>query len=106
MPIVKSAATWQVSLESIPHLLENLDSQRKTNENGMSYEDYLQVLLLSKSKAVKLTRGMDMIEVEIRSTKGKEGFRLDCCIEAAEISVDVEANRKQTFSVTRQYSYI
>ena len=30
-----------------------------------------------------------MIEVEIRSTKGKEGFRLDCCIEAAEISVDV-----------------
>ena len=46
----------------------------------MSYEDYLQVLLLSKSKAVKLTRGMDMIEVEIRSTKGKEGFRLDCCI--------------------------
>lgn len=72
----------------------------------MSYEDYLQVLLLSKSKAVKLTRGMDMIEVEIRSTKGKEGFQLDCCIESAEISVDVEANRKQTFSVTRQYSYI
>jgi hypothetical protein len=24
-----------------------------------------------------------MIEVEIRSTKGKEGFRLDCCIETA-----------------------
>ena len=81
-------------------------SQRRDAKGGMSYEDYLQVLLLSKSKAVKLTRGMDMIEVEIRSTKGKKGFRLDCCIEAAEISVDVEAHRKQTFSVTRQYSYI
>ena len=96
----------QLSLENLPNLLEGLDSQRRDAKGGMSYEDYLQVLLLSKSKAVKLTRGMNMIEVEIRSTKGKEGFRLDCCIEAAEISVDVEANRKQTFSVTRQYSYI
>ena len=106
VPLTKTAATWQLSLENLPNLLEGLDSQRRDAKGGMSYEDYLQVLLLSKSKAVKLTRGMDMIEVEIRSTKGKEGFRLDCCIEAAEISVDVEANRKQTFSVTRQYSYI
>ena len=102
----QTATTWQLSLENLPNLLEGLDSQRRDAKGGMSYEDYLQVLLLSKSKAVKLTRGMDMIEVEIRSTKGMEGFRLDCCIEAAEISVDVEANRKQTFSVTRQYSYI
>ena len=106
VPLTKTAATWQLSLENLPNLLEGLDSQRRDAKGGMSYEDYLQVLLLSKSKAVKLTRGMDMIEAEIRSTKGKEGFRLDCCIEAAEISVDVEANRKQTFSVTRQYSYI
>ena len=106
VPLTKTAATWQLSLENLPNLLEGLDSQRRDAKGGMSYEDYLQVLLLSKSKAVKLTRGMNMIEVEIRSTKGKEGFRLDCCIEAAEISVDVEANRKQTFSVTRQYSYI
>ena len=106
VPLTKTAATWQLSLENLPNLLEGLDSQRRDAKGGMSYEDYLQVLLLSKSKAVKLTRGMDMIEVEIRSTKGKEGFRLDCCIEAAEISVDVEANRKQTFSVIRQYSYI
>ena len=106
VPLTKTAATWQLSLENLPNLLEGLDSQRRDAKGGMSYEDYLQVLLLSKSKAVKLTRGMDMIEVEIRSTKGMEGFRLDCCIEAAEISVDVEANRKQTFSVTRQYSYI
>lgn len=106
VPLTKTAATWQLSLENLPNLLEGLDSQRRDAKGGMSYEDYLQVLLLSKSKAVKLTRGMDMIEVEIRSTKGKESFRLDCCIEAAEISADVDANRKQTFSVTRQYSYI
>ena len=106
VPLTKNAATWQLSLENLPNLLEGLDDQRRNQEGGMSYEDYLQILLLSKSKTEKLTRGMDMIEAEIRSTKGKENFRLDCCIEAIEASMDVHANRKQTFSVTRQYSYV
>ena len=106
VPLVKSAATWQLSLGNLPNLLENLDSQRKNDENGMSYEDYLQVLLLAQSKKEKLARGMDMIEVCIRESKGRDSFRLDCCIEAIEASVDVDANRNKIFTVTRQYSYI
>lgn len=106
VPLIKNASNWQLSLENLPHLLENLDSQRRNDENGMSYEDYLQVLLLTKSKREKLERGMDMIEVCIRSTKGRDSFRLDCCIEAIETSVDVDANRNKVFTVTRQYSYI
>lgn len=106
VPLVKTAASWQLSLSNLPDLLENLDSHRKNDENGMSYEDYLQVLLLTKSKRDKLERGMDMIEVCIRETKGRGSFRLDCCIEAIEASVDVDANRKKVFTVTRQYSYI
>lgn len=49
---------------------------------------------------------MDMIEVCIRESKGRDSFRLDCCIEAIEASVDVDANRNRVFTVTRQYSYI
>lgn len=105
VPLTKTAATWQLSLENLPNLLERLDSQRRSDADGMSYEDYLQILLLSKSKNEKLVRGMDMIETEIRSINGKEGFRLDCCIEAIEASADVYANGNQTYSVTRQYSY-
>ena len=106
VPLVKSAATWQLSLGNLPNLLENLDSQRKNDKDGMSYEDYLQVLLLAQSKKEKLDRGMDMIEVCIRESKGRDSFRLDCCIEAVEASMDVDANRNKVFTVTRQYSYI
>lgn len=53
VPLTKTAATWQLSLENLPNLLEGLDSQRRDAKGGMSYEDYLQVLLLSKSKAVQ-----------------------------------------------------
>ena len=104
--LTKTPAEWQLSLENLPNLLENLDTQRRNSKNGMSYEDYLQILLLSKSKNEKLVRGMDMIEAEIRNMKGKENFCLDCCIEAIEISADIEANDSQSFSVTRQYGYI
>lgn len=106
VPLVKNASNWQLSLENLPYLLEKMDTERKNAENGMSYEDYLQVLLLSQSKKEKLERGMDMIEVHIRSHSGRKNFRLDNCLEAVEASVDVEANRIKTFTVTRQYSYI
>ena len=103
---MKSPADWQLSLENLSNFLQEMDSERKDVEGGMSYEDYLQVLLLSTSRSQTLKRGMDMIEAEIRATKGREQFRLDCCIEAIVVSVDVQANRSRTYTVTKQYSYI
>ena len=106
VPLIKSPSDWQISLENLPDLLEGLDTQRKSSEDGISYEDYLQILLLSQSKEDKLERGMDMVELSVRKTTGREGFRLDHCIEAAEISVDVKANGRRTYTVTKQYGYI
>lgn len=105
VPLVKSASDWQLSLENLPYLLEGLDTQRKNSEEGVSYEDYLQILLLSQSKQEKLKRGMDMVEAAIRKTTGQEDFCLDHCVEAMEVSVDVKANGWNTYTVTKQYSY-
>ncbi len=105
VPLVKTTADWQLSLENLPNLMQRLDSERRGTGSGMSYEEYLQTMLLMESKAGLVTRGMDMIEVCIRSQPGRESFRLDSCIEALEASVDVKANRKKTFTVTKQYSY-
>ena len=106
VPLIKNSGNWQLSLDNLAHILEGLDSQRKSDENGMSYEEYLQILLLSQSKRNKLQRGMDMVECCIRNTTGQKEFRLDHCIEAIEASVDVRANRKKTFTVTKQFSYV
>ena len=40
----------------------------------MSYEDYLQVLLMAKGKQDKVLRGMDMIECSVREKGKKTGF--------------------------------
>lgn len=105
VPLVKKASDWQLSLENLPNLLESLDSSRRGTSDGMSYEDYLQILLLSLNKAVKLYRGMDMIELAVRAATGRQSFRLDLCIEAAEAFVKVRANRKKELTAVRQYCY-
>lgn len=105
IPLVKSAADWQLSLGNLSNLLDSLDTRRHSVENGMSYQDYLQVMLISKSKSVKLDRGMDMVELSIRSMPERDGFRLDSCITAIEASVDVKANKRKVFTVTKQYCY-
>ncbi len=53
IPLVKTSADWQISLSNLSSLMEGLDSMRKNNEHGLSYEDYLQVLILPVSKERK-----------------------------------------------------
>ena len=76
IPLVKTSADWQISLSNLSSLMEGLDSMRKNNEHGLSYEDYLQVLILPVSKEKKVMRAMDMIEDAIRK-KGRANFYMD-----------------------------
>ena len=105
VPLIKTAADWQISLENLPGLLEGLDSARKDCKGGMSYEDYLQILLMTKSKSDKVKGGMDMIENTVRNMGKRKNFRMDHCITAVEASADVKANKRKIFTVTRQYAY-
>ncbi len=103
--LVKDKSSWQLSLENLPKLLEHLDSDRKEAENGLTYQDYLRILLFMQGKEEKLERGMDMVECSVRAMEGKQNFRLDCCIAAAEISVDVRAGMQKSFTGIRAYTY-
>lgn len=105
IPLIKSEEDWQISLSGLPYLLDGLDTHRKSTDGGMSYEDYLQILLLTQNKEKKLTRGMDMLELNIREKIQNENFQLDSCIVELETQVDVKADKQKVFTVTKQYSY-
>ena len=72
-------------------------------EDG-SYEDHLFMFLLSESKDRLLSGAMDCAESRVRSS-GRPGFYLDHCMCDMEISVDVRANGRKTFIVTKAYGY-
>ena len=106
VPLTKNASNWQLSLQGLPALVDKLDTDRQNDVNGLSYEDYLQIFLLTTSKAQKVKGGMDMIESSFREMEDWTEFCLDHCITALEASVDVKANKRKVFTVTREYHYI
>ena len=106
VPLTKNASNWQLSLQGLPALVDKLDTDRQNDVNGLSYEDYLQIFLLTTSKAQKVKGGMDMIESSFREMEDWNEFCLDHCITALEASVDVKANKRKVFTVTREYHYI
>ncbi len=48
---------------------------------------------------------MDMIEADVRGQRGREGFRMDCCLEAMEVGVDVGVGREKIYTVIHRYGY-
>ena len=106
VPAIKNASNWQLSLQGMPALVDKLDTDRQSDTKGLSYEDYLQIFLLTTSKEQKIEGGMDMIESSFREVEQWDEFRLDCCITALEASVDVKANKRKVFTVAREYHYI
>ena len=104
IPLVKTSDQWQISLVNLSELMSGLDTFRRSDDSGMSYEDYLQVLILTVPKGKKVLRSMDMIENSIRS-QGRPHFCLDSCIVALEAFADVNAENRKDFQVIRQYAY-
>ena len=104
IPLVKTSDQWQISLVNLSELMSGLDTFRRSDDSGMSYEDYLQVLILTVPRGKKVLRSMDMIENSIRS-QGRPHFCLDSCIVALEAFADVNAENRKDFQVIRQYAY-
>ncbi|MDO4519044.1 MAG: DUF5702 domain-containing protein [Eubacteriales bacterium] len=103
--VIKTNENWQLSLEQLGELLSGLDTLRKEEKTGLSYEDYLQILLWTESKNTKVIRGMEMIECDMREKLNSEQFGLDQCVCGLGISVKVKANNRKTYIVKREFRY-
>ncbi len=58
----------------------------------LDYGQYLQLLLLTRSRQSLVERSMNLIELNIREVEGYEGFQLDHCITEAKWNVSWEAS--------------
>lgn len=106
VPLTKDMLNWQLSLENLHLLLDRMDYDRRSDQNGLSYDDYLQILLFAEGKTHLLNRGMDMIEASMREKEGIGNLRLDSYITAVEAYMVVRANGLKTLTVSRRYDYL
>lgn len=105
VPLMKSDSSWQLSVTDLPKFLQGADALRKEQEDGLEYKDYLRILLLMKDSEDKTVRCMDMMEMAIRGEPGKEQFRLDCCLYAAQIQFAFEAEGSIRYEARRSFGY-
>lgn len=102
VPLIKDSHSWHYSLESALGG-ENLDKPEE--EKGLSYEDYLRILMMLTDLDTLTMRAMNMVEADIRMTPGNEAFRMDVCYDRLEAEVWTKSSFGYEYRVVRTGSY-
>lgn len=103
VPLIKSRETWHYGLEGA------LSGFQRTEEagcgTGLSYEDYLRIMLMLTDIDTMTQRAMNLVEANIRTTPGNAAFRLDGCYVRAEVLMKVKSAYGYAYEITRQRGY-
>ncbi|MBR0165063.1 MAG: hypothetical protein IJQ12_10355 [Lachnospiraceae bacterium] len=101
VPLVKSKDTWRLSFAGAM-----LMRSGGSSGEGLSYEEYLRIMLLMTDLNDKTWRLMDLMEMDIRETQGNIHFRIDGCLDTITAHVTIEGGSgfEGTFIRTRGYT--
>ncbi|MCR5093038.1 MAG: DUF5702 domain-containing protein [Lachnospiraceae bacterium] len=102
VPLIKTRETWRLSLEHLPFFREHLGED---GGSGLTYEDYLRMLLLLGDTEKKTMRMADLMEMDIRQTPGNGHFRLDWCLDVFEAQLTVNSRMGVSVDMVRTYGY-
>ncbi len=102
VPLIKDKSSWHYDIESALHFGKNSD---KTSSGGLSYEDYLRVLMMFTDIDALTCRAMDMVEADIRITPGNSYFRLDNCYDQVVFCIRVKSKYGYQYELSRSKKY-
>ena len=100
VPLVKTDAHWQLQLEKLVKLGTSEEIQGKDEgEEGLSYENYLEALLLLEDRKTLSMRALDLIELHLE-------VPVDTCVTAMEIetTLNLEMGVQDKFSTEFFYN--
>ncbi len=91
IPIVKSKGEWSTDVGA---LAKNSEFNKADKcEKGLSYEDYLRVLLFLTDREELCYRAMDLMEWEIRELCGYENLRMDMLWDKCKLNYSYQAKK-------------
>lgn len=102
VPLLKDRESWHYSLEDA--LTGDLHDSGE-NEKGLSYEDYLRILMTLTDLDLLTARAMNMVEADIRQTAGNSSFRLDACFDRLQATVYISSSFGYEFELNRERTY-
>ncbi len=82
VPLFKSVGDWRLTLDQLGQLDELLMQDQSGKGEGMTYRGYLRLLLDLHTVEEQKARGLDMVELNLRSDGKLSNFRADNCLVA------------------------
>lgn len=84
VPLIKGSGEWNTSILDL--FTGNIPDGGGKKTAGLSYQDYLRVLMGLMDRNTKAARSLDIVEMDLRETAGNEHFRIDQCMDYMKVS--------------------
>ncbi|MDR0220285.1 MAG: DUF5702 domain-containing protein [Lachnospiraceae bacterium] len=100
---------FEESIEDVKKIMDGekiplVKQQIGSNEGGLYYNQYLEILLYLESEKKKLSRVMDIMEMDVRQTPGNQKFRIDWCVESFRVTAGYY-DQYESYTIDRRYGY-
>ena len=105
VPLIKDSTTWHYGLENALSggLEENAEDPEKSS--GLSYTDYMRIFMAFTNLDKLTARAMDMVEADIRMTKGNQAFCLDGCYDRVQFEIRMSSRFGYEYQISRMAAY-
>ena len=106
VPLMKNEESWQLSLSDLLKLGQDksLNDGQDTG-SGLTYEEYLRILLFLEKKEALGMRALDLIENNLRTKHGLTSFRADQCVSKMEIDSTCKLRRGIHYRFSTYFGY-
>ena len=104
--MMKNDENWQLQLSSLFRLGTAGDVQEsRDEEGGLTYIQYLQILLFIASDGQLTMRTLDRVEQNLIQEQGLSGFRADSCVTKLKIQNAAEVWNGVTYEFPTEFGY-
>ena len=104
IPLLKKPAEWHYSLEQAMSF-EGPEKNTVSIQDGLSYIDYLRILMCFQNKETLSLRLADIMEMDIRKTAGNEAFRMDGCFDRFRLCLNYGSSGNRKYCIDGIYGY-
>lgn len=88
--LMKGEDDWNLSLSGIKNL--NATDEDREKRGGLSYQDYLRVMLFTQNQSEQVLRIMDVVELNVQK-KYNSAFKIEDCLVGISLCTEYEVKR-------------
>ncbi len=105
VPLLKTKEDWFLDMEAFLNPDNYFHFTTPMYDTGLSYAEYLRILLYFQDISTKTIRFMDIVEMNIRQTPGNTHFRMDGCADGICFNIQIKAKGGRNYNIVRWCGY-